>query len=205
MELTVEGQKRLEGTKPKALRREGRIPANVYGHKGTESISLTVDAKTVERLLKKASVNNTIVDLNVTDIPWRGKTLLREVQTHPAKGFIYHVSFFAVSAQESVDVEVPLHFVGDPVGVKQEGGMLDPVLTQMQVRCAPDSIPDQIEINVSNLHVGESIQVHDIVLPQGVAALIDPGQTLVTLLSPQRQADTEAEAEAEAEAESAES
>lgn len=205
MELTVEGQKRLEGTKPKALRREGRIPANVYGHKGTESISLTVDAKTVERLLKKASVNNTIVDLNVTDIPWRGKTLLREVQTHPAKGFIYHVSFFAVSAQESVDVEVPLHFVGDPVGVKQEGGMLDPVLTQMQVRCAPDSIPDQIEINVSNLHVGESIQVHDIVLPQGVAALIDPGQTVVTLLSPQRQADTEAEAEAEAEAESAES
>ena len=205
MELTVEGQKRLEGTKPKALRREGRIPANVYGHKGTESISLTVDAKTVERLLKKASVNNTIVDLNVTDIPWRGKTLLREVQTHPAKGFIYHVSFFAVSAQESVDVEVPIHYVGDAVGVKQEGGMLDPVLTQMQVRCAPDSIPDQIEINVSNLHVGESIQVHDIVLPQGVAALIDPGQTLVTLLSPQRQADTEAEAEAEAEAESAES
>lgn len=205
MELTVEGQKRLEGTKPKALRREGRIPANVYGHKGKESISLTVDAKTVERLLKKASVNNTIVDLNVTDIPWRGKTLLREVQTHPAKGFIYHVSFFAVSAQESVDVEVPIHYVGDAVGVKQEGGMLDPVLTQMQVRCAPDSIPDQIEINVSNLHVGESIQVHDIVLPQGVAALIDPGQTVVTLLSPQRQADTEAEAEAEAEAESAES
>ena len=205
MELTVEGQKRLEGTKPKALRREGRIPANVYGHKGTETISLTVDAKTVERLLKKASVNNTIVDLNVTDIPWRGKTLLREVQTHPAKGFIYHVSFFAVSAQESVDVEVPIHYVGDAVGVKQEGGMLDPVLTQMQVRCAPDSIPDQIEINVSNLHVGESIQVHDIVLPQGVAALIDPGQTVVTLLSPQRQADTEAEAEAEAEAESAES
>ena len=97
-------------------------------------------------------MNNTIVDLNVTDIPWRGKTLLREVQTHPAKGFIYHVSFFAVSAQESVDVEVPIHYVGDAVGVKQEGGMLDPVLTQMQVRCAPDSIPDQIEINVSNLH-----------------------------------------------------
>ena len=205
MELTVEGQKRLEGTKPKALRREGRIPANVYGHKGTESISLTVDAKTAERLLKKASLNNTIVDLNVTDIPWRGKTLIREVQTHPAKGFIYHLSFFAVSAQESVDVEVPIHYVGDAVGVKQEGGMLDPVLTQMQVRCAPDSIPDQIEINVSNLHVGESIQVHDIVLPQGVTALIDPGQTVVTLLSPQRQADTEAEAEAEAEAESAES
>ena len=205
MELTVEGQKRLEGTKPKALRREGRIPANVYGHKGTESISLTVDAKTAERLLKKASLNNTIVDLNVTDIPWRGKTLIREVQTHPAKGFIYHLSFFAVSAQESVDVEVPIHYVGDAVGVKQEGGMLDPVLTQMQVRCAPDSIPDQIEINVSNLHVGESIQVHDIVLPQGVAALIDPGQPVVTLLSPQRQADTEAEAEAEAEAESAES
>jgi large subunit ribosomal protein L25 len=66
----------------------------VYGHKGTESISLTVDAKTAERLLKKASLNNTIVDLNVTDIPWRGKTLIREVQNSSGKRFYLSSQLF---------------------------------------------------------------------------------------------------------------
>jgi large subunit ribosomal protein L25 len=186
MELTVECQKRPEGSKPKALRREGLIPANLYGHKGTESISLTLDAKTAERLLKKGSVNNTLVDLNITDIPWRGKTLLREVQMHPAKGSLYHLSFFAVSAQESVDVGVPLHFVGDAIGVKQEGGLLDPVMTQLQMRCAPDNIPDAIEIDVSNLSIGDNLHVREIVLPQGVTAVDEPERIVVTVLSPQK-------------------
>jgi large subunit ribosomal protein L25 len=186
MELTVECQKRPEGSKPKALRREGLIPANLYGHKGTESISLTLDAKTAERLLKKGSVNNTLVDLNITDIPWRGKTLLREVQMHPAKGSLYHLSFFAVSAQESVDVGVPLHFVGDAIGVKQEGGLLDPVMTQLQMRCAPDNIPDAIEIDVSNLSIGDNLHVREIVLPQGVTAVDEPERIVVSVLSPEK-------------------
>jgi large subunit ribosomal protein L25 len=198
MELTVECQKRPEGSKPKALRREGLIPANLYGHKGTESISLTLDAKTAERLLKKGSVNNTLVDLNITDIPWRGKTLLREVQMHPAKGSLYHLSFFAVSAQESVDVGVPLHFVGDAIGVKQEGGLLDPVMTQLQMRCAPDNIPDAIEIDVSNLSIGDNLHVREIVLPQGVTAVDEPERIVVSVLSPEKTVeDTAATAESE--------
>jgi len=94
MAITVECKKRPEGSKPKALRRSGEIPANLYGHKGTESISLTIDAKTVERLLKRASVNNTLIDLKVTDVPWQGQALIRELQVHPAKGTPYHLSFF---------------------------------------------------------------------------------------------------------------
>lgn len=199
MELTVECQKRPEGSKSKALRREGLIPANLYGHKGTESISLTVNAKTAERLLKKGSVNNTLVDLNITDIPWRGKTLLREVQMHPAKGSLYHLSFFAVSAQESVDVGVPLHFVGDAIGVKQEGGLLDPVMTQLQMRCAPDNIPDAIEIDVSNLSIGDNLHVREIVLPQGVTAVDEPERIVVTVLSPQKTVEDTATETAESE------
>ncbi|NJO28300.1 MAG: 50S ribosomal protein L25 [Nostocaceae cyanobacterium CSU_2_110] len=93
MEMMVECQKRPEGSKTKALRRSGEIPANLYGHKGTESISLVINAKTVERLLKKASVNNTLIDLKINDIPWQGQTLLREVQAHPATGQPFHLSF----------------------------------------------------------------------------------------------------------------
>ena len=202
MELTVECQKRPEGSKPNALRRDGMIPANLYGHKGAEAISLVMNAKTAETMLKKASVNNTIIDLNVTDIPWRGKTLVREVQSHPYKGNLYHISFFAVAAQDSVDVEVPLHFIGNAVGVKQEGGIVDILATNLQIRCNPNSIPETIEIDISNLHVGDSLYVRELVLPSGVTVLGDTEQAVVTILSPQKTTAAEVE-ELEAETETA--
>jgi large subunit ribosomal protein L25 len=97
MALTVESKKRPEGSKPKALRRSGVIPANLYGHNGAESISLVVDAKVVERLLKQAIPNKTEVELTIPEIEWSGTTILREVQIHPAKGTPYHLSFFATA------------------------------------------------------------------------------------------------------------
>ncbi|MGH1394361.1 MAG: 50S ribosomal protein L25 [Trichormus sp.] len=97
MALTVESKTRPEGSKPKALRRSGFIPANLYGHNGRESISLVVDAKTVERLLKSAAVEKTEIELNIPDLQWTGKTVLKEVQLHPAKGTPYHISFFATA------------------------------------------------------------------------------------------------------------
>ena len=95
MSITVECTTRPEGSKPRALRRSGMIPANLYGHKGTESISLVVDAKSVERLLKKAAVNKTELELKVTDISWNGTTVIKEVKTHPAKGTPNNLSIFA--------------------------------------------------------------------------------------------------------------
>lgn len=96
MALTLESQKRPEGSKPKALRRSGFIPANLYGHNGTESISLVIEAKTVERLLKQAAPNKTEIELNIPELQWTGKTVIREVQIHPAKGTPYHLSFFVI-------------------------------------------------------------------------------------------------------------
>jgi large subunit ribosomal protein L25 len=197
MDVTVECKKRPEGSKPRALRRSGLIPVVLYGHKGAESVSLTLNAKDAETLLKKTTVNNTLVQVNIPDLSWSGKALLREVQTHPWKNALYHLSFFSVAAQESLDVEVPLHFVGDAVGVK-EGGVLDPVITSLQVQCAPDKIPEAIEIDVSNLAVGDSLQVEQLTLPQGVTALIEPGETVVTVAAP-RAAEEDAAAAPEAE------
>jgi len=189
MALTVECQKRPEGSKPRALRRSGEIPANLYGHKGTESISLTINAKTVERLLKRASVNNTLIDLNVTDIPWRGKALLRELQIHPAKGTPYHLSFFAVAGHGDTTVGVRLRFVGNAVGVKQDGGVLDTVISELQVSCAPENIPDVIEIDVSNLQIGDSLSISDIPFPEGVTPLAELERLVVSVLPPQISSD----------------
>ncbi|MCL1468239.1 50S ribosomal protein L25/general stress protein Ctc [Argonema galeatum] len=185
MELTVECQKRPEKSKPNALRRSGKIPAVLYGHKGAESIALTLNAKVAEQLLKKASLNNTLITLNIPEISWNGQTLLREVQSHSAKGFIYHLSFFAVSAHDTLEVGVPLHFVGEPAGVKLSGGMLDTVMTSIQVKCLPESIPDSIEVDVSFMNIGDALHIRELTLPPGVIAIAEPNQVVVSVLNTQ--------------------
>jgi large subunit ribosomal protein L25 len=182
MELTLDCKKRPDGSKPNALRRNGLMPAVLYGHEGTESISLVIDAKTAETLVRKASLNNTLIQLNISDIPWKGKALIREVQTHPWRGDLYHLSFFSVAAQDSLQVTVPFHFVGTSVGVKPEGGALDTVLTELEVACAPDNIPESIEIDVTNLHIGDAVHVRDLKLPRGVEAVGEPDRVIVSVL-----------------------
>ncbi|MBD2102786.1 50S ribosomal protein L25 [Leptolyngbya sp. FACHB-261] len=94
MTITIECQPRPEGSKPRALRREGLVPANLYGHQGTESILLTLPLKTAERLVREARVQKTPVEVKVEG-GWSGTVVLQEVQTHPWRGLIYHLSFFA--------------------------------------------------------------------------------------------------------------
>lgn len=96
MAITIECQKRPEGTKPKALRREGLIPAVLYGHQGTESVELALGEKKAIQLMKDAIVNKTVIELSIPHLSWNGKTVLHEVQSHPWKPKPYHFSFFAV-------------------------------------------------------------------------------------------------------------
>lgn len=197
MEVTVECQKRPEGSKPRALRRSGLVPAVLYGHKGTESVELTLKAKVAETLLKQATVNNTLIQLDIPELPWKGSTLLREVQTHPWKSKeVYHLSFFSVAAHGAIDVEVPLHFVGEAVGVKA-GGVLEPVITQIRVHCDPDKIPESVNVDVSNLGIGDSLQINQLVLPEGITALNEQELTIATVIAPR--AATEATAASSAE------
>ncbi|GFZ90728.1 50S ribosomal protein L25/general stress protein Ctc [Okeania sp. KiyG1] len=198
MEVTVECQKRPEGSKTKALRREGLIPAVLYGHQGTESVPLTIEVKKAQKLLKDTSINNTIIDLQVPDISWSGKTILREVQSHPYKPLILHLSFFSVAAHGSLDVEVPIHFVGDPVGVKVGGGILDQTVTELAIRCKPDKIPETLDIDVSGLKLGESLQLSQITLPEGVEATGEGDLVLARVMAPAGASSTESESEGEA-------
>ena len=102
MFLSIECQKRPAGSKPNALRREGLIPSSLYGHDGANSISLVVNAKEVVNLLKKVSVNETIIEVKISDLSWTGKALIREVQAHPWKRTVLHLSFFHIANSEAV-------------------------------------------------------------------------------------------------------
>ena len=97
MTLTIEAKKRAEGAKPRALRREGILPASLYGHDGSNSVDLTIDDKAMGMLLRQAKVNDTEIELNIPELSWTGPVVIREAQKHPWKGYLYHVSFFSVS------------------------------------------------------------------------------------------------------------
>ena len=183
MSLTVECKTRTEGSKPRALRREGLIPAALYGHSGAESVSLTMNAKDAQVLLKKAAINNTLVDLNIPDLPWNGKAIIREVQAHPWKKTLYHLSFFSVAGDKKLNLVVPIKLQGEAKGIKQ-GGVIEQIFTELQISCSADNIPEDIEIDISNFGIGTNLAIGDVVLPEGVTVLDDPEQTLFSIVAP---------------------
>ena len=185
MNITVECQTRPEGSKPKALRREGVLPVVLYGHKGAESLSLTMPTKEAETLLRNAAINNTLIDLKVPDISWKGKALIREVQAHPWKKTLYHLSFFTVAADQKVEIVVPVVLVGKAAGTK-EGGIVEQLMTELNISCSADNIPESIEIDVSNFEIGSILHVGEIILPEGATVLDDPERTAIAVVAPSK-------------------
>jgi large subunit ribosomal protein L25 len=185
MEITLECKTRPEASKPKALRREGFIPANLYGYEGAESMSLVLGQKDAINLLKKASANNTLVNLTVTDNNWSGNVLIREIQTHPWKRTLHHISFFCPSADKHVIVVVPLKITGKSIGISQ-GGILEQSATQVKIRCLPDRIPEFLEMDITNVDIGKTFQVKDLVLSEGLTVLDEPNKNLIGIAAPRK-------------------
>lgn len=194
MDLTIECAKRAADEKTKKLRREGTLPAVLYGHNGSESVALKLSNYDAEALLRKATVNKSVITVNVPDMPWSGKVILREVQTHPWKNKINHLSFFSIASQSEIEVSMPIHFVGDAVGVVNNGGTLDTVMTEIQLKCPPDAIPQSLDVDVSELEIGDALHVGEIKLPKGTSVDVDPGLLVVSVLAPRTAAAVEAAA-----------
>lgn len=165
----------------RSARREGRIPGVLYGH-GEESVSLSVDANELQKLVHSISIENTIVDLDIgKGEPY--KVLIREVQRHPFRDEFVHIDFFHVAMDEKIQVEIPIVLIGTPTGVKNKGGVMDHQLRELEVFCLPGNIPEKVEIDVSNLDIGDSIHVSDIQLPD-VEVLTDLDRSVVAVLAP---------------------
>ena len=194
MDLTIECAKRAADEKPKKLRREGTLPAVLYGHDGSESVALKLSNYDAEALLRKATVNKSVITVNVPDMPWSGKAILREVQTHPWKNKIHHLSFFSIASQKEIEVSMPIHFVGDAVGVANNGGTLDTVMTEIQLKCPPDAIPPSLDVDVSEMEIGDALHVGEMKLPEGTSVTVDPSLLVVSVLAPRTAAAVEAAA-----------
>lgn len=163
------------------LRQHGEIPAVIYGH-GREPQSLVVNAREFERLIGRVSAASTIIDLDVAGTSSR--TLIREIQRHPFKKLIMHVDFQEVVAGEEIELKCPIAYVGTPIGVRSEGGMLDQILHEITITAIPSRIPDHITVDVSGLHVGKSVHLSEIELPEGVTLAEDGGNTVCLVQPP---------------------
>jgi large subunit ribosomal protein L25 len=165
----------------RSLRRQGQVPAVIYGH-GREPISLSLNARDLDKLLGHIQAESTVIDISVGG--QTAKTLIREIQRHPIKRQILHVDFQALVAGEKVTVSIPIVLNGIPEGVRLEGGVMDQTLRELEIEVDPANIPDHAELDVTNMVIGDSLHVSDIKLPEGVEILDDPETSVAVLAAP---------------------
>jgi large subunit ribosomal protein L25 len=144
------------------VRAAGKIPAVIYGAK-EPSVAIELDPKQVLRILHSDSGHNTIFDVEVGAA--RAKAMIVDWQYEPIKGNLLHVDLKRIAMDQAMVVEVPVQLEGTPVGVKTEGGLLEQVLREVEIECLPGDIPAHIPVDVSGLHINDSIRVSD--LPHG--------------------------------------
>jgi large subunit ribosomal protein L25 len=185
VEITIRRREgRGKGT-ARQLRRQGVIPAIFYGPK-RQTVAVGVSAEEFDEKLSHLEGSHLIrlVNDGGKDAELHDKAvLLREVQRHPVTDDVLHVDFFEVDLTERLTVSVPLHFIGKAAGVTA-GGILQPILREVEVECLPTEIPEFVEVDVSPLGIHEAVHLSDLKLPEGVTPVGDPAQPLVTVLPP---------------------
>lgn len=181
------------------LRREGQIPASVYGKRIEAGESIAVTEKELTSILRKNPY--AVIDLIVAD---KGKypVMINEIQRDKLSGKVLHVDFHQISMDEPVKSTVGIELVGDAPGVK-EGGILSIETYEVEVRCLPAKLPAQLSVDISGLHVGDNLLISDLPIPDEVELLSEPMGVIVTILAPQKEVVDEPE-EATSEAPAAE-
>ena len=198
--LAAETRDRAGKGASRALRREGRVPAVVYGGK-EEPLSIHVEERVLSRMLGTGHFTNSVVMLDVGGKKVR--TLPKDVHFHPVSERPLHVDFFRLAKDSTVVVSVPVLFINeeDSPGLKR-GGVLNVVRHELELVCDADKIPDDIQIDVTGLDIGDSIHISTVTLPAGsTSAITDRDFTIATIVAPSGlRSETDAEAAAEGEA-----
>jgi len=178
------------GKRSRRLMREGKLPAIVYGH-NTEATPVTLDRIEFQKVFVKTGRTH-LIDL-VLDGSRTEKVLIREIQTHPRRQGPIHVDFYQVNLQEKIEVEVPVHVVGESAPVKQgDGDVLQP-MHSIRVECLPTEIPEDFEVDITSLEeIGAELRVSDIKVRAGVTVLDDPDELVVKIV-PKRELKVEEE------------
>src|SRR5438552_7599283 len=157
----LEAQPRTPGTKNDArrVRKQGKVPAVVYGA-GKQALPVSVDPRQVSRILHSETGHNTVFDLAVDGE--RTKAMIVDWQYEPIKGALLHIDLKRIAMDQKLRVNVPIELIGEPAGVKQQGGILEQITREVEIECLPGDIPNQIELDVSELVFNMDLRVAEL-------------------------------------------
>lgn len=182
------------------LRMKGQVPAVFYG-RTAKATPLVINTTDITKILKEQK-KNVFITLAIEGETKPRLSLIKDLQIDPLSRRLYHIDFYEISMDQKITLDVPLAFVGTPVGV-QNGGELQHLKREVKISCLPKDIPDVLEIDISSLEIGHSLKVQDIKAPEGIT-IVDPGEVGVvavafTRVSTPQAASGESEATAPAE------
>ena len=188
------------GTRPtRRLRLQGVVPGVVYG-KDVPPIAVSMPARALSKLLRSGRGEHPLVRLTAQEPPgWEQAVLVKEVQHDPVDETVLHVGFHAVRLTERIRVKVPVLLKGDAVGVKQDGGILEHFLREVEIECLPTEIPAHVEVDVGPLKIGDTLHVRDLASVPGVQMTTDPESVIASVLKPREEKPEEATAVTEPE------
>ncbi len=197
LELKAERRSTIGKGPARSLRRDGKVPAVLYGS-DIQPVSLSIQAKEIEVLLKNAKFNQQLINIDLGD-GIRKPTMIKEIQLRPVKGDFLHIDFYEVKMDRKIRVHVPVVLKGKCMGIEM-GGLLQIIRRELEVLCYPGEIPESIEIDVTDLNIGNSVHVNDIQLEGDMEIPADVNFTIVTVLAPKKESVVTEEDGVEAEA-----
>lgn len=167
----------------RALRRQGKIPAVLYGP-GTEPVLLAVAVNDLEKVLKKSKAAQVLLKVLIQNGETSTKSaMIKELQTHPLSRDFLHLDLYEIALDRKITVKIPIAVKGKSIGV-EEGGVLQIIRRELEVSCLPFAIPEVIDIDVTDLDIGDSIHVGQLSVEEGIELMDDDHFTVVTVLSP---------------------
>lgn len=186
--LDVETRKELGRAEVKHLREKGFTPAVIYAQ-GKDSLPIKISTHQLISTVHQHRLESMVVNLKLKgDSKGKGRScLIKEMQHDPVTGDIIHLDFNEISLTEEIKVNVPVVAKGEPVGVKLEGGSLEHILWEVEIECLPTNIPKDIEVDVSQLKIGDAIHIKDIAFPANIKVLSDPNAVVLSVASPMKE------------------
>ena len=183
IELKASKRETVGNGPARELRRQGMIPAVLYGPK-SESIMLSVVIRELESILKFGNIGQMLLNLVIQNGKKQSKTvMIKELQTQPVSGALLHIDFYEVAMDQKIKVSIPVVTTGEAVGVDL-GGILQIVRHEVDVLCYPNEIPESIEVDISNMEIGDSLHIGDVPLDEVIELADEANFTIVTVLSP---------------------
>lgn len=166
-EITAEPRENVGKGASRRLRKTGKVPGIVYGT-GKEAAMISLDQNTLGHQLENEAFYSHILTLNVGKAS--DQVVLKDLQRHPYKRQILHVDFQRIDAKEKLTMRVPLHFINESVcpGVKDDGGVVSHIMTDLEISCLPKDLPEYIDVDLAEVNLNETVHLSDLVLPEGI-------------------------------------